>query len=82
MTWQCEFFRLGATVLRCRMDAANRHWDSFGCLLGELDYGSEMHLVLKEAGMLPAQRLGALAKRLLFEKAELSHENGKRTGAA
>jgi hypothetical protein len=36
-----------------------------GCQIGELDYGAEMHLVMKEAGMLPAQRLARCARRLL-----------------
>jgi hypothetical protein len=61
MTWEREFFRLAATVLYARMEDANGHWDKLGCLLGEIDYGLEMHLVLKEAQMLPAQRLARCA---------------------
>ena len=64
MTWQREFFHLAATVLKCRTEDFNGHPDKFGCLLGELDYGREMHAVLKEAGMLPAQRLARCAGRL------------------
>jgi hypothetical protein len=47
--WEREFFRLAATVLKCRLEDYNGHWDKFGCLLGEIDYGLEMHLVLREA---------------------------------
>ena len=64
-TWEREFFHLAATVLSCRWEDAHGHPDRFGCLQGEIDYGLEMHLVLKEAGMLPAQRLGRCAGRLL-----------------
>ena len=65
MNWQREFFFLAATVLKCRMEDANGHPDKFGCLLGEIDYSLEMHLVLREAGMLPRQRLGKLARGLM-----------------
>jgi hypothetical protein len=65
VTWEREFFRLAATVLKCRMEDANGHWDRFGHLQGELDYGTEMHHVLREAGMLPGQRLARLAALLL-----------------
>jgi hypothetical protein len=66
--WEREFFSLAGTVLRCRMDDANGHHDKFGCLLGEIDYGLEMHLVLREAGMLPAQRLARCAARLFASR--------------
>ena len=65
MNWQREFFFLVGTVLKLPMEDANGHPDKFGCLLGEIDYSLEMHLVLREAGMLPRQRLARLAKRLL-----------------
>jgi hypothetical protein len=65
MTWEREFFHLAATVLSCKLEDSNGHPDRFGCLLGELDYGREMHAVLKEAGMLPAQRLARCAGWLL-----------------
>jgi hypothetical protein len=65
MTWEREFFRLAAAVLSCKLENHEAHPDRFGCLLGELDYGREMHEVLKEAGMLPAQRLARCAGRLL-----------------
>lgn len=65
MTWEPEFFHLAATVLSCKLEDSNGHPDKFGCLLGELDYGREMHEVMKEAGMLPAQRLARLARGLL-----------------
>jgi hypothetical protein len=65
MNWEQEFFRLAATVLRCRMDIENGDTNRFGCLQGQLDYGAEMHWVLKEAGMLPAQRLARCAAGLL-----------------
>ena len=65
VTWEPEFFQLAATVLSCRWEDAHGHPDRFGCLQGEIDYGLEMHLVMREAGMLPAQRLARLAGRLL-----------------
>ena len=68
MTFEREFFHLAATVLSCRLEDHNGHPDRFGCLLGELDYGREMHEVLKEAGMLPAQRLARCAGRLLNKR--------------
>jgi hypothetical protein len=71
-TWQREFFHLAATVLKCRMEDANGHPDKFGCLLGEIDYSLEMHLVMREAGMLPRQRLARLAKGL-FESGQIIH---------
>jgi len=65
MTWEREFFSLASIVLRCKQDNFNGHPDRFGCLLGEIDYGAEMNLVLQEAGMLPAQRLAKLARSVL-----------------
>jgi hypothetical protein len=64
--WQSEFFHLARTVLSCRLEDANGHHDKFGCLLGEIDYSLEMHLVLRDAGMLRRQRLACCASRLLI----------------
>ena len=75
MNWEREFFFLAATVLKCRMEDANGHPDKFGCLLGEIDYSLEMHLVMREAGMLPRQRLAGLARKLL-----LRHEKRNTAG--
>ncbi len=58
--WEREFFSLAGFVLDCKLRGS---WDKWA-LLGEIDYGAEMHLVLKEAGMLPAQRLARCAAGL------------------
>ena len=68
MNWQREYFRLAATILKCRMEDAGGYFDRFGCLQGEMDYGAEMYLVMREAGMLRAQRLGRCAAKLLCDK--------------
>ena len=70
MNWEREFFFLAATVLKCRMEDANGHPDKFGCLLGEIDYSLEMHLVMREAGMLPRQRLARCAAGLFMRHGE------------
>src|SRR5258707_7949919 len=80
MTWEREFFSLAGFMLGCKMRAnggtvegdsdprcasvlANGH-DSIGCQIGEMDSSTEMHLVLKEAGMLRRQRLARCAAGL------------------
>ena len=78
--WQREFFQLAGFMIGCKMRANGgtvegdsdprcahvlHGSDTIGCQIGELDYGAEMHLVLKEAGMLPRQRLARLAARLV-----------------
>ena len=80
MNWQREFFFLAAFMVGCKMRANGGQVegdcdprcasvlngsDMIGCQIGELDYGAEMHLVLREAGMLPRQRLARLASGLL-----------------
>ena len=75
MTWEREFFSLAASVLATREAALDfkesggllpdgGRYDHIAIFVGELTYASEMHLVLKEAGMLPAQRLADLAKSM------------------
>jgi hypothetical protein len=78
--WRREFFQLAGFMIGCKMRANGgtvegdsdprcahvlHGSDMIGCQIGELDYGAEMHLVMKEAGMLPAQRLARCAGRLL-----------------
>lgn len=72
MNWQREFFSLAGSVLLCRLASldggalSDGHvYCPYGLIVGELAYGAEMHLVLKEAGMLPVQRLARLASRML-----------------
>jgi hypothetical protein len=82
-TWQREFFHLAGFMIGCKMRANGgtvegdsdprcahvlHGADMIGCQIGELDYGSEMHLVLREAGMLRRQRLARLARRLLGDE--------------
>jgi len=69
--WELEFFFLAAHVLSARLAsldpgplADGTTYCKYGLIVGELAYGAEMYLVLKEADMLPAQRLAGLAKRL------------------
>lgn len=68
MTWEREFFFLAGFMLGCKLRACNGEVDRLGVLLGEMDYGAEMHLVLKESGMLPAQRLARCAAGLMRGK--------------
>jgi hypothetical protein len=71
--WDTEFFHLAGSWLACRNAALDYPeplpdgsvYCPYGLIVGELAVQSEMHLVLKEAGMLPAQRLGRCAGRLL-----------------
>jgi hypothetical protein len=80
VNWQREFFFLGGFMIGCKMRANGGQVDGdsdprcayvlsgsdmIGCQIGELDYGAEMHLVMREAGMLPRQRLARLARRLM-----------------
>jgi hypothetical protein len=72
MTWQREFFFLAGSVLLCRLASLDggalsdgQTYEACGLIVGELAYGVEMHLVLKESGMLPAQRLARCAAGLL-----------------
>lgn len=53
-------------MLCCKLRACNGEPDRLGVLLGEMDYGAEMFNVLKESGMLPAQRLARCAAGLLL----------------
>lgn len=75
MTWQREYFQLAASVLATREAALDfkehggllpdgGRYEPVGIFVGELSYGAEMQLVLREARMLPAQRLARLAVRL------------------
>jgi hypothetical protein len=76
VTWERELFHLAGCVLATREAALDFHlhggvlpdggrYDHVAIFVGELTYGAEMHLVLKKAGMLPAQRLARCAGRLL-----------------
>jgi hypothetical protein len=58
--WQQEFFKLAGFVLDCKLRQAFELY----AIHGELDYGTEMRLVLSDVGMLPAQRLGRCAGRV------------------
>lgn len=67
--WQSEFFTLAASWLACR-EAALDHpsplpdgtvYCPYGLMVGELAVQSEMHLVLRDAGMLRRQRLARCA---------------------
>ena len=79
-----EFFRLAASWLACRTAALDHPeplpdgsvYCPIGLMVGELAVQVEMHLVLKEAGMLPSQRLARCAGRLLMRKHSV--ERGKR----
>ena len=79
VTWEREFFHLAGCVLATKEAALDFHlhggllpdggrYDQHAILVGELSYGAEMHLVLREAGMLPAQRLARCAGRLLTSR--------------
>ena len=71
--WQREFFHLAGSWLACRSAALNHPeplpggqvYEPCGLMVGELAVHAEMHLVLREAGMLTAQRLARCAGRLL-----------------
>lgn len=70
--WQREFFWLAGTWLLLRqagLDGAPLSdglvYPPLECGIAELCYGVEMRLVLSDVGMLPAQRLGRCAGRLL-----------------
>jgi hypothetical protein len=76
LTWEREFFHLAGCVLATKEAALDFHlhggllpdggrYDLIAIFVGELTYAAEMHLVLKEAGMLPAQRLARCAGWLL-----------------
>ncbi len=72
MTWEREFFSLASDVLNCKLALIDpkplpdgRLYSPTEVLIGELTYSCEMRLVLKEAGMLPAQRLARCAVSLL-----------------
>ena len=70
--WQSEFFALAGSWLACRLAAVNHPsalpdgstYCVYGLAVGELAVGAEMRLLLKESGMLPAQRLARCAKGL------------------
>lgn len=72
-SWEREFFHLAGSWLACRNAALDypdplpdgSTYCPYGLMVGELAVQSEMHLVLREAGMLPAQRLARCAGRLL-----------------
>ena len=74
--WQREFFHLAGSMLACREASLNYPdplpdgslYCPYGWFVGELAVGVEMHLVLREAGMLPAQRLARCAGRLLTSR--------------
>lgn len=81
-TWEPEFFHLAGSWLACRT-AALDHPDALpdgsvycpiGLMVGELAVQAEMHLVLREARMLPAQRLARCAGRLLKHVSSMGME--------
>jgi hypothetical protein len=71
-SWEPEFFHLAGSWLACRSAALDYPeplpdgslYCPMGLMVGELAVHSEMHLVLCEAGMLPAQRLARCARRM------------------
>ena len=76
MTWEREFFSLCASVLATKEAALDFHlhngvlpdggrYDQVAIFVGELTYAAEMHLVMREVGMLPRQRLARLAASVL-----------------
>lgn len=73
--WKAEFFGLAGFMLGCKLRACDGEPDRCGVLLGELDYGAEMHLVLRDAGMLPRQRLARLAQRLTSTDSRVSPDS-------
>ena len=48
MVWQPEFFKLAGVWLACRQDLMLRDGSPFWRFLGEIDYQTEMHLLLDE----------------------------------
>jgi hypothetical protein len=69
--WEREFFFLAAHVLSARLAsldpgplADGTTYCPVGLIVGELSYGAEMHLVLRETGMLRRQRLAYCAAAL------------------
>ena len=76
MTGEREFFHLAGSWLACRSAALDYPeplpdgsvYCPYGLMVGELAVQAEMHLVLREVGMLPAQRLARCASRLLAER--------------
>ncbi len=75
MNWEREFFWLASDVLNCKLVGLNpeplpdgRLYSPAEVFIGELTYSVEMRLVLRDAGMLPAQRLGRLASVLLSRR--------------
>ena len=73
MTWESEFWLLAGSWLACRTAALDypeplpdgSTYCPYGLMVGELAVQAEMHLVLRDAGMLRRQRLAQLARRLL-----------------
>jgi hypothetical protein len=74
--WECEFFHLAGCVLATKEAALDFYlhggllpdggrYDPIAIFVGELTYAAEMHFVMREVGMLPAQRLARCAGRLL-----------------
>lgn len=74
--WEPEFFRLAGSVLATREAALDFHehggllpdggrYDAVAIFVGELTYAAEMHLVLRDAGMLRRQRLARCAAGLM-----------------
>lgn len=70
--WEGEFFFLAGNVLVCKLAGLDpgplpdgNLYDPIAVFVGELAYAAEMHLVLRDAGMLPRQRLARCAAGLL-----------------
>jgi len=81
--WERELFHLAGCVLATKEAALDYQehggvlpdggqYDPVAIFVGELTYSAEMHLLLKEVGMLPAQRLGRCASRLLQNDLSIS----------
>jgi hypothetical protein len=75
MTWQREFFSLAGFMLGCKMRANGGQVsgdsdprcalvlspsDRIGCQIGEMDYSTEMYLVLRESRDAPASTIGTM----------------------
>ena len=76
MTSPAEFFHLAGSWLACRSAALDypdplpdgTTYCPYGLMVGELAVQSEMYLVLKEAGMLPCQRLARCAAGMMLPR--------------
>ncbi len=90
MNWEREFFSLAASVLDLKRAgitgeplAGGNVCSPLEVLIGELTYSAEMRLVLKDSGMLPAQRLARCAAGLIARQHKIPrYVNGSRSLSA